>query len=165
VENLLRQDLTAVEEAEALCRLQEDHKYQQDDLMRIFGKSKANISETLSLNKLPQAIRDECRKDPSVPKHTLIEIARNKQQRSMTTAFAKYKAQQQKAVEVKKTRAVKRTKTEGIVAALTTAEAKITALDMGTLSAEEQSGVIAAVDSLQQTIYTFRDRVGSSSMS
>jgi ParB family chromosome partitioning protein len=76
VENLLRQDLTAVEEAEALSRLQEDHQYQQDDLVRIFGKSKATISETLSLNKLPQEIRDECRTDPSVPKRTLIEIAR-----------------------------------------------------------------------------------------
>ena len=61
VENLLRQDLNPVEEAEALNRLQEDHNYQQEDLMRIFGKSQTAISETLSLNRLPQAIRDECR--------------------------------------------------------------------------------------------------------
>ena len=58
--------------------------------MRIFGKSKTYVSETLSLKKLPQAIRDECRQDPTIPKRTLVEIvARNKQQRSMTSAFAK----------------------------------------------------------------------------
>jgi len=158
VENLLRQDLTAVEEAEALGRLQADHQYLQEDLMRIFGKSKATISETLSLNKLPPAIRDECRQDPSVPKHTLVEIARNKQQRSMTTAFAKYRTQQQKAMG-KKTRAVNRTKAEGIVSALAAAEDKMAGFDLETLSAPEKSSVIAAVESLRQTVSAFFDRV------
>jgi len=158
VENLLRQDLTAVEEAEALSRLQADHQYQQDDLTRIFGKSKTNISETLSLNKLPQAIRDACRQDLSIPKRALIEIARNKQQRSMTTAFAKYKAQQKAAGE-KKTRTTNRTKAEGIAAVLAAAEDKIADLDMATLSAPEKSSVIAAVESLRQTIYAFFDQV------
>jgi len=35
-------------------------------------------SETMSLNKLPQEIRDEYRKDPTVPKNILVAIARNK---------------------------------------------------------------------------------------
>jgi hypothetical protein len=43
-------------------------------LVGIIGKSKATISEALSLNKLPQAIRDECRQDPAVPKNVLVEI-------------------------------------------------------------------------------------------
>ena len=158
VENLLRQDLTAVEEAEALGRLQEDHNYQQEDLMRIFGKSKTIISETLSLNRLPQAIRDECRPDPTVPKRTLIEIARNKQQRSMTAAFAKYKAQLQKAAK-KKTQRVKRTKAEGFAAALATTEDKIAELNLEALMAEEKSIVIKAVDSLRQTINAFFGQV------
>jgi len=160
VENLLRQDLTAVEEAEALSRLQADHQYLQEDLMRIFGKSKATISETLSLNRLPQAIRDECRTNRSVPKHTLVEIARNKQQRSMTTAFTKYKEQQQKATQEKNVRPVRKTKVEGMVAALGTAESKIAGLDMATLSAEEQRSIIAAVDLLRQTINAFFSQVG-----
>jgi len=158
VENLLRQDLNAVEEAEALSRLQADHQYQQEDLMRIFGKSKANISETLSLNKLPEAIRDACRTDPSIPKRVLIEIARNKQQRSMTTAFAKYQEQQQKAAAGKTTRA-RRTKAEGLAAALAAAEEKMAGLEMEILSAEEKSSVIAAVESLRQTIFAFFDRL------
>jgi len=75
VENLLRQDLNPVEEAEALQRLMDAHAYKQDQLVVIIGKSKATISEALSLNRLPQAIRDECRQDPTVPKNVLVEIA------------------------------------------------------------------------------------------
>ncbi len=75
MENLLRQDLNPVEEAEALQRLMDAHAYQQDQLVEIIGKSKATISESLSLNRLPQAIRDECRQDPTVPKNVLVEIA------------------------------------------------------------------------------------------
>ena len=159
VENLQRQDLNPVEEAEALGLLQEVHQYLQEDLMRIFGKSKTYVSETLSLNKLPQAIRDECRQDPTIPKHKLVEIARNKQQQSMTTAFDKYKAQQQEAV-VKKTNVVKRSKTEGFVAALAKMEDRIAKLDLETLPAEEKSDVIAAVSSLRQTINAFFSQVG-----
>ena len=158
VENLLRQDLTAVEEAEALGRLQEDHNYEQEDLMRIFGKSKAIISETLSLNRLPQAIRDECRPDPTIPKRTLIEIARNKQQRSMTAAFAKYKAQLQKAA-VEKIQKVKRTKAESFAGTLAATEGKIAELNLETLSAPEKDIIIKAVDSLRQTINAFFDQV------
>jgi len=93
IENILRSNLTPVEEAEALDRLMVGNAYQQDDLVRIFSKSKTSISETLSLTKLPQAVRDECRKDPSIPKRVLIGIARKKQERSMLTAYNKYKLQ------------------------------------------------------------------------
>ena len=98
------------------------------------------------------------RQDLTIPKRTLIEIARNKQQRSMTSAFAKYKTEQQKAIEEKKPR-VRRTVAEGFVAALATTEDKIANLDLATLSAEEKSSVIAAADSLQQAIHAFFDQV------
>jgi ParB family chromosome partitioning protein len=67
VENLLRQDLNPVEEAEALKRLMDDHAYEQAQLATIIGKSQPNISKSLSLNRLPKEIRDECRQDPMVP--------------------------------------------------------------------------------------------------
>jgi ParB family chromosome partitioning protein len=91
VENLLRQDLNPIEEAEALKRLMDNHPYIQEDLARIIGKSPATISEALSLNKLPKEIRDECRRDPTVPNKVLVTIARNKQQRSMVTQFQLYR--------------------------------------------------------------------------
>ncbi len=91
VENLRRQDLNPVEEAEALQRLMDVRACQQDDLAELIGKSKATISLSLSLNRLPQAIRDACRQDPTVPKNVLIEIARKKQERSMLTWSAYFR--------------------------------------------------------------------------
>jgi ParB family chromosome partitioning protein len=97
VENLLRQDLNPVEEAEALQRLMDDHAYQQEQLATIIGKNQSTISRSLSINRLPKEIRDKCRQDPTVPRNVLVEIARKKQERSMLTQFQKYQDQQAKA--------------------------------------------------------------------
>jgi ParB family chromosome partitioning protein len=59
VENLLRQDLTPVEEAEALDRLVKEEKYTQEKLGVIIGKARTTVNEILSLNRLPREIRDE----------------------------------------------------------------------------------------------------------
>jgi ParB family chromosome partitioning protein len=96
VENLLRQDLTSVEEAEALQRLMEEQKYNQEQLAGIIGKARQTINEILLVNRLPQEIRDECRGDRKISRASLIEIARKKQVRGMQTAFNAYKAKQQK---------------------------------------------------------------------
>ncbi len=102
VENLLRQDLTAVEEAEALQRLMTEQKYTQEQLGTIVGKARTTMGDILTLNKLPQTIRDECRGDRQISRATLIEIARKKQERGMITAYNAYKAKQQKTKGTRK---------------------------------------------------------------
>jgi ParB family transcriptional regulator, chromosome partitioning protein len=92
IENTVRADLTAVEEAEAFERLRKSRGCKQEELARIIGKTVASISQTLSLNRLPQTILDKCRKNPSIPKRVLIEIAVKKQERSMIKAYEAYKA-------------------------------------------------------------------------
>jgi len=99
IENVQRQDLTCIEEAEALKRLMDEEGYTQDQLSAAIGKPRATINDSISLTKLPQAIRDECRGNRTVSKKKLIEISRKKQQRAMTTAYAKYKEELQKEQE------------------------------------------------------------------
>ncbi|MEI6313927.1 MAG: ParB/RepB/Spo0J family partition protein [Syntrophus sp. (in: bacteria)] len=99
IENVQRQDLTCIEEAEALKRLMDEEKYTQDQLAAVIGKPRATITETLSLTNLPQTIRDECRGDRQMSKKRLVEISRKKQQRAMTTAYEKYKEELQKEQE------------------------------------------------------------------
>ena len=99
IENVQRQDLTCIEEAEALKRLMDEEKYTQDQLAAVIGKPRATITETLSLTNLPQTIRDECRGDRQMRKKRLVEISRKKQQRAMTTAYEKYKEELQKEQE------------------------------------------------------------------
>lgn len=69
VENMLRQDLTPVEEAEGLQALMTEQKYTQEQLGGIIGKAQNTLSELLSLNKLPQEVRDDCRGDRTISKN------------------------------------------------------------------------------------------------
>ncbi|MEI6315395.1 MAG: ParB/RepB/Spo0J family partition protein [Syntrophus sp. (in: bacteria)] len=96
VENIQRQDLTCVEEAEAFKKLMDEEQYTPDQLAAVIGKPRSTISDSLYLMRLPQAIRDECRGDRTISKKKLIEISQKKQQRSMTTAYEKYKEELQK---------------------------------------------------------------------
>ena len=151
VENLLRQDLNPIEEAEALKRLMDDHPYMQEDLARIIGKSPTTISEALFLNKSPKEIQDECRQDPTVPKKVLVAIARNKQQRSMVTQFQLYRKQQAQA-GVKKTPGVKRTKAEAPVNNLGATGLKIAALDLQEFSTEDRDMIVETLTFLKNTL-------------
>ena len=43
--------------------------------------------DLLILNRLPQEIRNNCRNNPKCPRQILIEIARKKQDRSMSSRY------------------------------------------------------------------------------
>ncbi len=149
VENLLRQDLTPVEESEALDRIMKDHGYKQEDLSQIIGKSLSTISETLSLNRLPVEVRDECRNDLSVPKRTLVEIAKSKQQRRMVTLFKKYREKNLSRAEVKRERTGQTKSTPAsIVLLLNQATEKINKLDLAGLSEADSKAIRSAVSAL-----------------
>jgi ParB family chromosome partitioning protein len=156
VENLLRQDLNPVEEAEALQRLMDARACPQDQLAGIIGKSKATISESLSLNKLPQAIRDECRQDPTVPKNVLVEIARKKQERSMLTKYNQYRDKQAKAAAKEQETGApaprKRTKAEAVANGIAITTGTIDNLDFPSFSAEDRAMLIETMNSLKDML-------------
>lgn len=85
IENMFRQDLTPIEEAEAYARMQKEFRYTHQDLARVVGKSRNNITETLSLNKLPEAIREKCLR-VDISKRALIAIARMETPEAMEAA-------------------------------------------------------------------------------
>jgi len=104
IENLQRQDLTIVEEAEALQRLKEEKKYTDEQLSGVIGKARQTVTDILTLNKMPMEIRDKCRGDRQISRRTLIDIARKKQERAMITAYNTYidKQNQVKGIRQKK---------------------------------------------------------------
>ncbi len=77
IENLQREDLDPIEEAESLRNIMERHNYSQDELGEIIGKSQVAVSQSLSINTLPEAVREDARRHPRVTRSLLIEIARN----------------------------------------------------------------------------------------
>lgn len=59
VENIQRENLSAVEEAEGFDRLIKDFNYTQEQIARILGKSRSHVANLLRLNQLPQTIKDK----------------------------------------------------------------------------------------------------------
>lgn len=58
VENIQRQDLSAIEEATAYQRLIDEFGHTQDAVSKIVGKSRSHITNLLRLLNLPQKVRD-----------------------------------------------------------------------------------------------------------
>lgn len=57
VENIQREDLNAIEEAEAYKRLAEDYGHTQEALGRLVNKSRSHVANLLRLLDLPEAVR------------------------------------------------------------------------------------------------------------
>ncbi len=152
VENLLRQDLTAVEEAEALDRLMKEESYTQEQLGGIIGKARTTVTDILTLNRLPQEIRDECRGNTAVTRKTLIEIARKKQARAMVTAWNKIKEKQAKE-ELGSQRKERVAPTpEAQCEWVDKTNAKLTAIDPTAWTAEEKTAFAASLGELKKTV-------------
>ncbi len=58
IENIQRENLTAIEEAEGYKRLQEEFNYTQEQLGNVLGKSRSHVANMLRLLTLPQSIKD-----------------------------------------------------------------------------------------------------------
>jgi len=95
----------------------------------------------------------------AVPKRTLIEIARKKQERSMLTQFKKYRDQQSKIAAKAKEDADaavpaqrKRTRAEAIVNQIGVMAIKIGDLEFPDFSAEDRAMIIETMTSMKDTL-------------
>ncbi len=58
IENIQREELTSIEEAEAYLKLMQDFGYTQEDISNNVGKSRSHIGNLLRLNKLPEIVKN-----------------------------------------------------------------------------------------------------------
>ena len=59
IENIQREDLNAIEEAEAFQRLVETFDLSQEDVAKRVGKSRSAVANSLRLLRLPDEVRDD----------------------------------------------------------------------------------------------------------
>jgi ParB family chromosome partitioning protein len=76
IENIQRKDLTPFEEAEALYSLGARCGYTHEDMARRLGKSRTSITESLSLNNIPDDVKNLCRLADISSKSLLLEVVR-----------------------------------------------------------------------------------------
>lgn len=102
IENLQRENLNPLDEAEALARMMQEYNYTQDKLALVIGKGRTTITETLSLNKLPKEIKDECRRADIYSRRILVEISKQKSPEAMISLFKKIKEGNLKSDQIRK---------------------------------------------------------------
>ncbi|MEO6214015.1 MAG: ParB/RepB/Spo0J family partition protein, partial [Vicinamibacterales bacterium] len=76
IENIQRKDLTPFEESEALYSLATRCNYTHEDMARRLGKSRTSITESLSLNGMPEEVKNLCRLADIISKSLLLQIVR-----------------------------------------------------------------------------------------
>jgi len=87
VENIQREGLTPIEEAEEMDGLMKEYVMNKYQLADALGKSKSSIYDSLTLNKLPEDIRSASRSNPNIAKSLLLEVARQKTESIMRRKF------------------------------------------------------------------------------
>jgi ParB family chromosome partitioning protein len=92
IENIQRKDLTAFEEAEGFSMLQERFGYTHEKISQVIGKSRTTITETLSINAIPDRIRALCRDAGITNKSILVQIARAGDEEAMEDIVRRFAA-------------------------------------------------------------------------
>jgi len=91
IENMQREDLSAIEEADGLELLAQKFSYTHEQLAKIVNKSRTSITEILSLNNLPEEIKAECRTSDNYPKSVLLQVVRQNNKEEMFALWQKIK--------------------------------------------------------------------------
>jgi len=87
IENLQRDNLKPLEEAEALQRMLHEYQYTQEQVASAIGKAQSTISEILGLNRLPEEIKEEIRNTDVYPRRLLVEVSRQATPEKMLGLF------------------------------------------------------------------------------
>jgi len=154
IENLLRENLTAIEEAEGIERLRALHDYALSDLVAVLGKSDTAISATLSLNRLPAEVKDDCRTDPKTSRSILAEIAKAKTAEKMTALYTRYKATGLTRGEIRKQTAKPKPADAPIdLAYVDQFYDKLYMMDETRLSAEQKAALHLTLQKMRSMIY------------
>jgi ParB family chromosome partitioning protein len=154
IENLLRENLTAIEEAEAIERLRGIHDYALSDLSRALGKAESTLSGILSLNRLPAEVKDDCRNDPKAVLGILMEIVKQKTPEKMAALYAKYKEKGLTRGEIRKIAAKpKPTDVPIDLAFVDQFYDKIYTLDDTKLSSEQKAALHHTLEKMRSMLY------------
>src|SRR5829696_2320248 len=89
IENIQRKDLTPFEESEALHSLATRCGYTHEDIAKRLGKSRTSITESLSLNNMPDEVKNLCRLADITSKSLLLEIVRQGDPQKMVALIEK----------------------------------------------------------------------------
>ena len=90
IENLQRKDLTAFEEAEGLQSLIDRFGYTHEQISKRISKARSSVTETLSINGIPEDIREMCRQTGVMSKSMLLQVVRQPSPQKMMETVRRF---------------------------------------------------------------------------
>lgn len=112
IENLQRKDLTIWEEADGLAALATRYKYTHEQIAKKIGKSRTTITESLTIAGIPENIREICLGNKINAKSTLLEIARQFDDKTMLDFVNKITSQGLNRDEIRQEARPEKSKTQ-----------------------------------------------------
>ncbi len=151
VDNLQREDLSPVDEAEQMAALMKEYVFNQYQLADALGKAQPDISKTMTLNNLPEDVRDACRTNPNIPKAALLEVAKMKTDSSMRHKFQVYMNKASKAGQTT-ARNPKQTKERALITKADALTGALDGLPWSEWSEDDRNDIVNALTGTQSKI-------------
>lgn len=102
IENLQRKDLNIWEEADGLKALSEKFGYTHEEIAKKISKSRTTVTESMAIAGLPEKIREKCRSGNITAKSTLLEIARQFDEKAMFDFLERIQTDNLKREEIRR---------------------------------------------------------------
>ena len=154
IENIQREDLNPIEESEAYSRMIEEYGYTQKKLAQVIGKARTTVTESLTLNRLPENLRNKCRTS-DIPKSILLEIAKQKDKKAM---FSLYETVKNGGLKTRAVRDItrpprtKRTPTAITIERILNLSNTLTRLNLESSKSEERLQFLTALEKLRDQL-------------
>jgi ParB family chromosome partitioning protein len=165
IENLQREDLVPIEEAEALERLAVDYRYTHEDLSQAIGKARSTTTEILSLNKLPESIKSECRSANGYPRRLLVEIAKCETEDEMVLLFERAKKERFKSDHIRSLRKCRSDSLKSLAMTITNRARQLSVslnkLDMSAIDDGERQPLFDELTGLKENLDHMLENVGA----
>ena len=116
IENIQREDLNAMEEAEAYAKLSQEFNLTQDEIAKKVGKNRSTVANTLRLLELPDPIQKSIRKGELTAGHArpLLSLSSAEEQLSVWQEIIKNKLSVRDVEQVTKSTLPKKKKTKPV---------------------------------------------------
>ena len=139
IENLQREDLTALEEAEGLGAMVARYGYTHQALAQLLHKSRPYVSNMLVLTRLPAEVKAEVHRYPSISREILMAIARQGSESDMLKLWRRVKLANLSVHKFRESRQVAPPQTAAeVMAAARRLNRKLRGLDAATLDEAER---------------------------
>lgn len=153
-ENFQRDDLTPMERAELVLQLKADGNLQLSEIAEQIRMSVPSASELLSLNRLPEDVKDECRKNPDFVLTRLVAIAKAAKEKDMRRLFRAYRQE----LEAKNNGSAPRRGTRGtrgmsgVIARIGGTITEIVNVDISKYTGQECDNFVLKLNELERSI-------------